>query len=250
MKRQFHYIILAFILAGCSTSGVVKEDVNNSIKLQKNQIQYLPIEPVYHTTVEVYDPGGKTMERVYWSSLADTTKRSLLPIQSAQVSVRKIESNASLGYLNSTISGEKGEYVVVMDYMKYRVESITDSSQTSDRIIGNAKIGVGLRIKARVSTSKKNLNLGSLLGLGIEARRENLSGSISVDVIGIDSRDVTNLIPLTSEIDQTSIQSALQALASIKAKIYEEKTMLTPHVVAVTDVSEDNSQEAITKAAK
>jgi len=52
-------------------------------------------------------------------------------------------------------------------------------------------------------------------------------------VIGIDSPDVTNLIPLTSEIDQTSIQGALQALASIKTKISEADTRLTPHVVAI-----------------
>jgi len=92
---------------------------------------------------------------------------------------------------------------------------------------------VGLRIKAVVQTTEVGLNLGSLIAIGAEARRGTLRGGISVDVIGIDSPDVTNLIPLTSEIDQTSIQGALQALASIKTKISEADTRLTPHVVAI-----------------
>jgi len=77
--------------------------------------------------------------------------------------------------------------------MKYRVEDVSEGADGSGESLGTARIGVGLRIKAVVQTTEVGLNLGSLIAIGAE-------------VIGIDSPDVTNLIPLTSEIDQTSIQ--------------------------------------------
>jgi hypothetical protein len=47
---------------------------------------------------------------------------------------------------------------------------------------------------------------------------------------------------MTSEIDQTSIQSALQALASIKSKISDEEILLTPHVLAIKQAQENFKQ--------
>ncbi len=64
-------------------------------------------------------------------------------------------------------------------------------------------------------------------------------------VIGNDSRDVTNLIPITSQLDQTSIQSALQALAAVKTKMWDSgETTLTPYIVAVQQ-RRDNSVDRI-----
>ena len=47
-----------------------------------------------------------------------------------------------------------------MDYMKYRVEAIFDES---NQFIGNGRVGVGIRIKAEVETTKKGVNLGSII---------------------------------------------------------------------------------------
>jgi hypothetical protein len=243
-------ICLIWVLAGCThAERVLEDDIAPSVAIEQGKLEYLPIEPVHKYSVKIYDPEQDTLKVVYWDSLPDSSKVHLLPVQSAQVSVAKTNLDGELSYLSSAISQEKGSYTVIMDYMKYRVEHIYNSAGETDSIVGNAKIGIGLRIRAQVNTSRSNLNLGSLLGLGIEAKRENLSGSISVDVIGIDSKDVTHLIPLTSEIDQTSIQSALQALASIKTKIYDDETRLTPHIVAVTNVPFERQDEAIEKAA-
>ena len=118
-----------------------------------------------------------------------------------------------------------------MDYVKFRDEPIVDSS---GKVIRKGRVGVGLRLVAELSTSKANLDLGSLLAIGINAKSGNLKGSLFVNVIGVDSSDITNLIPLSMVIDETSIQAALQSLAAIKSKIYDAKTQLTPHVVAVS----------------
>lgn len=82
-------------------------------------------------------------------------------------------------------------------------------------------------------TLQNNINLSSLESIGLEAKSGNLAGGISVDIIGMDSESITNLAPLTSEIDQTSIQSALQALSSIKSKLLDDSTSITPHFIAI-----------------
>ncbi len=146
-------------------------------------------------------------------------------------------------YLLASVSSKRGNYTVIMDYMKYRTEQVYGSGGSP--FLGNAKIGIGLRIKAKVKTTKENLNLGSLMSLGLEAQRNNLRGEISIDIIGIDSENVTNLIPLTSQIDQSSIQNALEALASIKSKIYEDKTTLTPHMIAINPSQKGNEKRLV-----
>lgn len=200
----------------------------------ENYLGYQPVDPVPVLKVMIIDTTDKANieKEIYWACISDVRqKRELLPIQSAQVSLTKSDISGKIGYLGSSISAEKGSYCVTMDYMKYRIENIYDNN---GEYIGNGRVGIGLRIKADVVTTKSNLNIGSLSALGLEAKYGHLRGGISVDIIGIDSEDITNLIPLTSEIDQTSIQSSLQALASIKTKIWENETTLTPHLVAIS----------------
>lgn len=207
---------------------------------------YKPIDPLPVSKVKKYDVTSNSEKKVFWASITDQeVKRSLLPIQSSEVSVKKSDSSGNMNYLTASVSSSTGQYNVVMDYMKYRVEAINDDTGV---FIGNGRIGVGLRVKANVQTKKEGINLGSILSLGLEAERGNLSGGIAVDVIGIDSEGVTNLIPMTSEIDQTAIQSALQALASVKAKLWEDKTAITPHLVAITEAETNNESEIRSKA--
>ncbi len=238
------FITIAF--SGCAmlqtSKKVITPENYASVGVAANQYKgYRPIDPLPISKVKKYDSSSDTEKEVFWASILDRQeKRSLLPIQSSQVMVTKKEIEGTIRYLTASVSGEIGEYSVVMDYMKYRVEEVLDNSS---RFLGNGRIGVGLRIKAEVNTNKAGLNLGSILSLGVEASRGNLSGGISVDIIGIDSEGVTNLIPMTSEIDQTAIQGALQALASVKAKLWEDDVTITPHLVAITDALLKDAEE-------
>lgn len=214
-----------------STAG--SNSIGGSEQISPGQyLDYQPIDPFPETFAWVYNPDSTKRELKYWDQLSDSMVITLLPIQSSSVIIRRTDATGSLNYLSGTISGEAGSYEVFMDYMKYKVDHIYDGS----KYLGIGKVGIGLRIVAEVRTFKSNINLGSLLALGAQAQQNNLSGSIIIDVIGIDSKDVTNLLPLTSEIDQSSIQSALQALASIKSRIYEKGVRITPHRVAVKQI--------------
>lgn len=224
------FALLTFLLILLSSCASNRTPVESS-----NYLGYKPIDPLPVSTVRYFT--GAAIENIYWESIrAPEDRRKLLPLQSAQVSVTESKSSGAISYLDGSVSAEKGNYEVIMDYMKYRVE---DSFDSNGAYLGNGRIGVGLRIKAQVVTNKSNLNLGSIANIGLEASNGNLRGSISVDVIGIDSKDVTNLIPLTSEINQTSIQAALQALASIKAKLWDNID-ITPHLIAIKQSSPGN----------
>jgi hypothetical protein len=247
--KKIIVIAAVLLLAGCASIHN-KEAASSEKYLGYQTIDPIPVDKVMFYEKTNNQPPCQSsgqMKEVYWAEINDTDIRGLLPLQSAEVSVSKSDISGKVSYLAAAVSGEAGSYTVVMDYMKYRVEDVVDDD---NEYIGSARIGVGLRIKAVVVTEKVNVDFGSLLAIGLEAKQGSLKGGISVDVIGIDSESVTNLIPLTSEIDQTSIQSALQALASIKTKIYDDKTKLTPHLVAIRQAKEQKKQEIKDKATK
>lgn len=241
-------IVAALPLSGCNFMPT-KPTLNGGTTSEKF-LGYQPVDPAPAKSVTYFDPCTHKEKTVPWATLVyarnvkgeivscqtsagekyAVTIQDLLPLQSARVSVRQDDGSGKLTYLSSSISGSVGTYDVVMDFMKYRIRQVYDEG---GHYIGDALIGVGLRIRASVVTNKANLNLSSLMGIGVEASRGNLTGTISVDVIGIDSPDVTNLIPLSSEINQTSIQAALQGLAAIKAKLWQNDTHLFPHVLGM-----------------
>lgn len=202
---------------------------------------YKPIEPLPLKNVEMYD--GTQFVSKPWAALKDSVIRDLLPNQSSQVAMRITTAKGEIKYLTTTVTDEAGSYEVLMDFMKYRVQDVTDING----VLGNGRIGIGLRVKATVVTNKANLNISGLSGLGVEASNNHLTGLLSIDIIGIDSKDITNYIPLTAKLDETSIQNALQAVATIKSKIWDNNVNITPHLIAIYQ-NRDSSEKAIKDA--
>ncbi len=257
MKKYYHKIRIHALLllslsfaTGCATypeshrlsSLKFKVDGNGKIDTEStvnnNTIfslnAFRPVDPVYVSTYQdikgLNEAGRWEYTEVPWPGRTSSDINNLLPNHSASVVTYKRDLMLGLSYLPASVSAEKGEYRVVMDYIKYRDEIITDAN---GKYLGNGRVGVGLRLVADLKTSKANLDLGSLALIGLNAKLGYLKGSLYVNVIGVDSQDVTNLIPLSSVIDETAIQNALQSLAAIKSKIHDPSTTLTPHIVAV-----------------
>ncbi len=93
-------------------------------------------------------------------------------------------------------------------------------------------VGVGLRIQASVTVLKDSVNLGSLYGLGVAASQNKLSGTLVIQSLGISGENISPIIPIPDRINESTIQTAMQSLATIKSKIYDNKTKITPQVVA------------------
>lgn len=95
-------------------------------------------------------------------------------------------------------------------------------------------IGVGLRLTASVYVKEGNVNLSSLGALAAEAESGKISGSLTVQTLGVTGNNVSTSLPLPSEINQTTIQNAILALGSIKAVLYDKaNTIITPRIVGV-----------------
>lgn len=207
---------------------------------------YIPVEPVPVEEVSVYDSGKEEYVDRFWASLTDSQKLVLLPLQTAEVSIRQTSASGKMSYLVASAEASRGTYEVIMDYMKYLVDAVITSDS---RFLGSRRVGVGLRMTARVTTSEGGVNISGLSALALGAAAQKLSGSLSINVIGIDSRDVSNLIPITSNLDQTSIEAALQALAAVKTKMWStSETTITPHIIAVQQRKAESVDELVVQS--
>jgi len=207
---------------------------NNDGFLPEGQFEgFVPISPIdYEAQVIVIDTMGK-YDTLSVKELAFYQDRILkfLPNEAVYISITKINTDGKVAYGPATATASKGVYTVTLDYAKFTTLKVYDDSGES--CDGFAKVGVGLRITANIETKKRNLDIGSLFGLGFAAKNNQLKGTLSLDVIGLESPDITSLIPLPSEISPSSIQNVLQAISTIKSKIYDDKTRLYPQIISV-----------------
>jgi hypothetical protein len=118
---------------------------------------------------------------------------------------------------------------MIFDFTAYSDQPIMDGNE----IIATGKLGITIRLTANIITKKNELNLTELFQLGVYAKQDDLSGTLSMEVIGISSPEVLALIPVVSELNVTSVQGALQSLAAIKAKIHDANTRLHPQILAI-----------------
>lgn len=106
------------------------------------------------------------------------------------------------------------------------------AKQFDNKIKVPVYVGVGLRIQASVTVLKDSLNIGSLYGLGLAASQNELNGTLIIQSLGISGENISPIIPIPDRINESTIQTAMQSLATIKSKIYDKKTKITPQVVA------------------
>jgi hypothetical protein len=172
-----------------------------------------------------------------------------MPDETMRIAVGTITGNSGISFGPAKTGIEGKNYVVVLDYIKFctssfgvmiveddetkqRVATIVEKSAGAD-IVVPVYIGVGLRLTANIYIKKGSVDLGSLFALGIAAKAEQITGTLVIQTLGVSGPEISGLIPMPGEISETSIQNAILALASIKAKIYDIKTNITPRIVGV-----------------
>lgn len=196
---------------------------------------FMPISPIdFDQPVEVVRPNGQTEILMVKQLVFDkSTVLRLLPNESVAISLGRYDANGQINYGPASVAGEVGTYVITVDYAKFATQKIEGAQGECS---GFAKLGVAVRFTANIQTTKAGINLGSLFALGVAATGQQLSGTMSLDVIGIEGEEVTNLIPMPMEVSQSAIQNILQAISVIKAKIYRQETRLYPQILAVQRV--------------
>ncbi|WP_421551808.1 hypothetical protein [Pseudomonas yamanorum] len=235
MRNCFFVTLLCFVLAGCETFGDTKstaEVLPIPILNAKDYKEYRPVDPIPVPFMNKTLADGSVIS-TDWSELSNEKIGALLPNQFSSMTIAKVDASGRLSYLVANTTADTGRYRVYLDYFKYRVERVVN--EETKVVVGYGRVGVGMRLTAEIITKKTNVDLNSLLALGVAAKQGNVTGSITVDIIGIDPREISNIISGSSTIDETSIQKSLEALAVIRSRLSDVNTRLTPQIVSIKD---------------
>jgi len=285
-------IIQVFVSFGCAT---IREQLRTETPYERNLRMerenygdppakgYQPLDP---QPILVKDRDGYDL-----GDASDRNKVLLraLPSEAVRLVIGQADIAGNIQFGSFTAKTKIGNYVVVLDYIKYESRSLrikvteklpedleepleneskgeykkrksqyfdstpywvrpytyevlegkeSDSSSLDPMVyIHNIPVyvGVGVRMMASVTVNEKNVDLGSLYGLGVGAQSKKLQGTLIIQTLGLSGENISPHIPLPSEINITTIQNAIQALATIKSKLYEANVSLVPVVLASDD---------------
>ncbi|WP_116790133.1 hypothetical protein [Flavobacterium psychrotrophum] len=203
---------------------------------------YQPLDPLpvdVKVGASIVDPLSKHNEIL--NALGDETMR---------LAIREIDGSGGATYGPAKIGYKGHSYEVIMDYMKFQTyPKLFRYSKNNDDVLlfdlvenipagvtainGSTPlyVGIGLRLTVNITVNEGSIDLGNLFALGIAAQAKKVSGSLVVQSLGISGDKITGLIPMPSEISPTSIQNAIMALATIKSKIYDTDTKITPRTI-------------------
>lgn len=228
--RCFATFGIVVLLAGCA--GVPKpQGIDDAVSLVRKPPGYSESGPVYISIDPRSSPWfekdtSSGTKKYYWDDLKNSDANGNLPLERSFVSVLKVDGIVSAGFVSSKYSAEAGRYKTTLDYAKFRDDVMGEKSTP-------VRVGVGVRIVADITTTKADIDLGSIFAIAFAAKAGYLKGQIEVLKIGLDSPSFTLVLPPPTEINDTSLQNALQAVAAIRAKLYDADTKLTPHILAV-----------------
>jgi hypothetical protein len=102
-----------------------------------------------------------------------------------------------------------------------------------EEVIIPVYVGVGLRLTANLFARKGGFDLGNLGGLAAKAEVEQVSGSLTMQTLGVYSQQVAATYAIPNKLDSTAIENALVALGAVKAIVYDKDTGTRPRVTGI-----------------
>ncbi|WP_350655712.1 hypothetical protein [Psychrobacter sp. S1-30-MNA-CIBAN-0213] len=255
-NSQYVAVFLPLFLIGCATGTSIKESTNNipeqvlvsAVMVDESYLKYNPKEwiimdpPLRSPMVTFRDEETGESVTKAWAQLGNEKILKLLSNTRSEISINKVNAKGEIStpIANSNIG--IGDYRVIMDYTPYIIED----ALTPDNIkVGDARIGLGLRLTAKITTMEGGINVGSLIALGAAAKANKLQGTLHVDTIGIRLKNNAGMILLNTTIDDTSILKTLETMAVIQSKIGDEGTHLDPQVIWVKPISKNIQPEQV-----
>ena len=101
-------------------------------------------------------------------------------------------------------------------------------------------IGIGLRLSADIRALRGNISLSGLSVIGAEADANNLTGTLTIQTIGLAGGRIGSALPLPSKLDQTTIENSILSIGTSRALVYndaddydEASVITTPRVLGL-----------------
>ena len=238
MKKFIFLFLACTIIISCDT----QKSILDSGKTYESFRGFEPTDPIeYDDKIQIADGVQPNDSLIYKEIKLLSTEQvlSFLNNETVLVSIGQLSAKGGITYLPVTVSAKSTSYKITMDYMKFA--TLASKDRLKNKINGFRRVGVGLRLISLITTKEAGINIGDLSSIGLAAKAGKLTGTLMIEVVGIKSKDVTTLLPLPSEINQSTIQNAMQALATIKSKIYDKDTKLYPQVMAIKNEIDTDS---------
>lgn len=246
--RTLAIILATFTTIGCSSTGREKpaapdpNAVGNKtfvlpagegsewiLSCSSGRIEYTPIPALPaggYTRIEIDRTTNKPIPiNDNWPDLAKDVNKLLTNI-STNISQSTKDISVKGGII--WFSGSRSEKQYVIDFMKWRAEPLYTQK---DKQLGWVRVGAGMRVVVNITKSDGSAT-GSLLSLAVSARAGKVDGSISTELIGVDSKEVTQAMPFSVDLSEGNIQKVIEALAIVKTKLYDDNTTLSPNLIA------------------
>lgn len=81
-------------------------------------------------------------------------------------------------------------------------------------------VGVGLRLSADIRVLEGGIELNGLGTIGAQADAKNLTGTLTVQTLGITGKAIATTLPLPSKLDQTTIENGILSIGTSRAILY------------------------------
>ena len=266
------FLIVAFMVSGCN-STMKSSKLPETLAEGYVTASYVPLDglPIFSShDARSCNTNAKSEQSntKAWKDLLDS-----LPDQTIRMTVGQYTNSGTISF-GPISAGMKGtQYKVVLDYINNdainvplliaRTQDATKSETSSvfsdvkpgtnfivSRIEDNNEkslylgggnvvnvtvyVGIGLRITAHITANKAGVDLSSLSALSAGAETDAISGTLTVQTIGITGPSVSASLPMPTDLTEESIQSSILALGGIKSSIYDtENTTKTARVVGM-----------------
>jgi hypothetical protein len=92
-------------------------------------------------------------------------------------------------------------------------------------------VGLGLRLKANITTLEADVNLSGLPAIAAQAQAGKVRGSLVVQTLGVSGKNIATALPLPSELNETTLTNSVLSMGAIKAMIHDDNTFRTARVV-------------------
>lgn len=157
--------------------------------------------------------------------LAASKESILSSLSNHDVSIQSyyVESEGKLSALPGNVAAKRKQVVVEQDYEVYRLVEVGSVTK---------RIGVVFRVRVELFTKRADVNLNGLFSIGLAVREGSATGNLHVSVYGLAGEPISSIIPLPSEVSESSLQQAMQAVATLKALMHDSRVYVVPQVIA------------------
>lgn len=212
--------------------------IDKSIPITSGELvetRWVMMDPPRRTEeITFYDRDTKAKVTKDWGALKHEEILRLLSDSTDEVSVDTFDSEAKVSYLGlGSTTGKAGRYKAIMDFTSYVIEDVLNKE---DEKYAHARVGVGLRVVADVTTKKANVDLNGLVALGAAVKAEKLSGTMTITKIGIVPKNDSGTMITKVTISEGSVLDTIAMLAVLRSKIKDESTHLDPQVIWVKPI--------------